>query len=130
MKVLTKLNEIHKIYKYNKYINNNLIPLVNKNLNLNLQLVGLYGDEFTCKFKTIRNEDNDFVDISIKFTTNHIDIEGICWATLIIAGRTYEIGSITGELSYDYDIIEDSYYDFYEQAEEKGIKLPMHSMGE
>lgn len=128
MKVINRLLEIHRINKYYKYINNNLIPEVNKTLNLALK-PALSADEYTIKYGTIRNEDNEFMDITLKFTTNHIDIDGIFWGTFIIAGRTTEIGSLTGDLKYDLDIIEDTYYDFYEYHEHKNIKLPSVKMG-
>ena len=120
---ITEINKINKISKYSKYISGKLIPKVNETLNLNLKPT-LSTDIYTVKYETLWNEDKDFLDITIKFTTNRVDLEGIFWGTFIIAGRSTEIGSLTGDLSYDIAIIEDTYYDFYEMLNYKGVKLP------
>lgn len=122
MKVYNKLNEIHKISKYDRYIDKKLIPEVNKSLNLNLK-PSISSDIYSTSYVSMRDESNEILDIRLKFTTNNKNNDGLFWATFIIAGRTVEIGSMIGDISYDVDIIEDSYYDFFEQVEAKGTKL-------
>lgn len=122
MKVYNRLTEIHKISKYDRYIDKKLIPEVNKRLNLNLKY-SISSDIYSMSYTSMRDESDEILDIRLKFTTNNKNNDGLFWATFIIAGRTVEVGSMTGDITYDVDIIEDSYYDFFEQVEAKGTKL-------
>lgn len=122
MKAHNRLNEIHKIAKYNRYIDKKLIPEVNKALHLDLKK-SIGGDIYTIVYKSFRDESDEVLDITLKFTTNNRNNDGLFWATFIIAGRTVEVGSIIGDINYDLGIIEDSYYYFFEQVEAKGQKL-------
>lgn len=122
MKVYNRLTEIHKISKYDRYIDKKLIPEVNKRLNLNLKY-SISSDIYSMSYTSMRDESDEILDIRLKFTTNNKNNDGLFWATFIIAGRTVEVGSMIGDITYDVDIIEDSYYDFFEQVEAKGTKL-------
>lgn len=124
MKAINRLNEIASMDKYSKYIQD-LIDKVNEALNISLQ-PKMAIDKYTYLYGTLVDPDGKYMTCSLKFTTNRIELKGICWATFIIAGRKYEIGELFGDLTTDCDIIEDSYYDFYEQAEMKNIKLPRY----
>lgn len=123
MRVINRLNEIHAINKYAKYINNKLIPGLNKRLHLDFDPL-ISSDPYTSKFSSPMNEDGELFNITIVFTTNKKDLDGKFWGRFIIVGRTAEIGSLTGELDYDLDIIEDAYYTFYEEMVDKGVTLP------
>ena len=122
MKVYNRLTEIHKISKYDRYIDKKLIPEINKRLNLNLKY-SISSDIYSMSYTSMRDESDEILDIRLKFTTNNKNNDGLFWATFIIAGRTVEVGSMIGDITYDVDIIEDSYYDFFEQVEAKGTKL-------
>ena len=121
MKIINRLDEIHVIRKFSKYLNNKLISAVNKELSLNLVLDYL-NDDYTYTYRAMLDGDNSYTDVVLKFTTNRKGIDdGICWATFMIFGIKVEVGSLTGDLDYDLSIIEDSYYDYFEDAGNRGI---------
>ena len=122
MKVHNKLIEIQKISRYSKYLDKKLIPEINKLLNLDLK-PSLNGSIYDTSYSSMTDESGEVMDMRLKFTTNDKRNEGLCWVTFVIAGRTVEVGSITGDLKYDSDIIEDSYYYFFEEVEASGKKL-------
>lgn len=122
MKAHNRLNEISKIDRYRRYLDGKLVPEVNKKLHLDLKK-NVTIDPYTVSYISMVDESGEVMDIKLKFTTNSRMNDGLCWATFVIAGRTVEVGSITGKLKYDLDIIEDSYYYFFEQVEASGKKL-------
>lgn len=123
MIAINRLLEINKIARYSKYLSQKLIPAVNERLNLQLkQDLYFAKDPYILTYRTTLDASGDMMDIALTFTTNSSKNEGICWASFIIAGRKVEVGSLTGDLSYDVDIIEDSYYFFFDEMERRGIK--------
>lgn len=122
MKAINRLCELDKIKKYSSYINDELIPGVNERLKLNLK-PSFTSDPYTYIYTTTRNEDDEFMSIMLKFTTNRKELEGKFFGTFIIKGLREPIGDLYGDLETDIGIIEDTYYWFYEQ-ERQYIKYP------
>lgn len=119
MKIFNRLNEIHLIKKYSKYLDNELIPAVSKSLSLEFT-IDRFSDPYTYTYRTTFDVDNSYTDVVLEFTTNRKNIEGLFWGTFRIFGKKLEIGSITGELDYDLAIIEDTYYDYFEHEGNNG----------
>lgn len=121
MRAINRLNEA-KVTKYDKYISS-LIPAINERLNLNFTPM-MFSDPYTYKFRSLTNSENEFLPVELELTNNRIDLDGILWGTFKIAGKRCEIGNLFGDLNDDLDIIEDSYYYHFEQAERKNEKIP------
>ena len=117
MRLRNRLFEIAKISKYNKYITNSLVPAINKKLSVEL-VPNISGDDYTYNFSSITDIDGAISTLQLRITTNNKNIEdGIAWATLIIMGRRYDAGVLTGDINTDVAIIEDSYYDFIDHTD-------------
>lgn len=124
MKVINRLDEIQKISKYSKYINNTLLPAINESLGLDLEPIEFNTDPYTSIYQTYVDRDGYYADITLQFTTNRRDLDGICWATFIIFGSKFHAGIVTGNVDDDLAIIENSYYDFFSDVESGKILIP------
>lgn len=120
MKAINRLYEA-KISKHSKYINV-LIPKINESLRINLSPM-ISPDPYTYKFRSLSNQDKEFMTVILELTTNRMNLDGIMWGTFNIMGRKFDIGDLYGNVEDDLAIIEDSFFDFFDQLENRGEKL-------
>lgn len=120
MRVINRLVEIAQIKKYSKYINDKLIPETNKLIGINL-VPKMSADPYTYVFETFKDEMGESRYIVLRLTTNKKELEGICWGVFMISGKKSNIGEITGDLKWDLDIIEDSYFFLLDELGRKGM---------
>lgn len=127
MKAINRLNEIVKLSKYDKYLDQ-LINEVSKEISIKYNKK-YYIDDFTCIYSSMYDADGGLLMTNLRFTTNRSEFgddeeieEDFKFACdLVINGDKIKVGGMTGELEYDSAIIMDSYFDYIDQNGDKMI---------
>lgn len=121
MKAINRLNEIYKISKYTKYIDNELIPKFIESTGQGFQK-RFFTDDYTYVYSSLKDPDGALFSTAIRFTTNienmgddeefEDDYKFNC--EVVLNGIKLNAGGMTMELDYDLEILLDTYYDYFE----------------
>lgn len=121
MKAINRLDEITKLSKFDKYLDQ-LVDKVSKEIHINYNKK-YYTDNFTCIYSSMYDADGGLLMTNLRFTTNRSEFgddedmedEFKFACDLVIDGDKSNVGGMTGELEYDSAIIIDSYFDYIDQ---------------